>query len=425
MKRRTFLTIPPLCLTSAALAQLTGCGYLRIDPWSPLIRSPYITSPEDEQAIVAKGRLGRTDDGRIRGLYVRGNAYERGYQHGYLLRQEVNDNLGFIYEKALDKFHFAELFDEVYERLRPFIPQDYIDEMHGLAHGSRMPLHIIHAMHVLPEIGEWGGKRHIKEVIKKMMSGELGTSCSNLSVNGGATADGRRYTVRILDWGLHRISKLHEYPLITVGVPDNGNAYANIGWVGFLGAVSGMSEQGITLGEMGYKDPPNETLAGTPMPFLLREVMTHANTLADVRNIIQSHPGTCSFVFMMTDGKSGDAEIYIRDRDRFVVFHPGEDLADGKEHFPAIKETLYGGHYQEIMTDVLTTRHGTITPELLMTELIPKMVMKSNFQNVIYDGGGLRFWVNNALNKDVSAATQPYTLFDLGKALTKFRSDAL
>ena len=44
--------------------------------------------------------------------------------------------------------------------------------------------------------------------------------------------------------------------------PDSGYAYANIGWVGFLGAVSGINEQGITLGEMGYRNPPNETLYG-------------------------------------------------------------------------------------------------------------------------------------------------------------------
>ncbi len=413
MKRRDFLKLSP----AIALPALSSCGLLRIDPWHPLIRSPYITSLEQEKEILSRARLSTTSDNRIRVLFVSGTPYERGYQHGVLLREEVNDNLGYIYKKALSKFHFEELFAEVYERMRPYIPQEYLEEMHGLAHGARMPLHVIHHMHILPSIGEWGGKKKIKTVLKKMMAGELGTSCSNIGVSSKATEDNRLYAVRILDWGLHRISKLHEYPLITVGLPDKGNAYANIGWVGFLGAVSGMNDQGITLGEMGYGDPPNETLYGTPMPFVLRDVMTQASNLAQVREVISGHPGTASFGFLMTDGKSGEAELYVRDRDRFLTFKPGVDLRDKDEHFPAVNSTVYGGHYEEVMSDLLSTYHGKLTPELFMEELIPKMVMKSNFQNVIYDPSYLRFWVNNAKSRTESARNAPYSFFDFEKEL--------
>ena len=57
----------------------------------------------------------------------------------------------------------------------------------------------------------------------------------------------------------------------------------------------------------------------------------------------------------------------------------------------------------------------------MMKEIIPKMVMKSNFQNVIYEPARLRFWVNNARSKKVSAKNEPYTFFDFGKALAEFR----
>jgi isopenicillin-N N-acyltransferase like protein len=413
MNRRKFIQLSPLL----TLPFFQGCGLLKIDPWSPLIRSERIHSLEVEKQISSKAKLMRTLDGKIRVLFVRGDPYERGYQHGVLLRKEVEDNLGYIYNKALSKFHFQELFFEVYERLRPFIPQEHIDEMHGLAHGAKIPLHLVQHMHILPEIGEWGGKKKIS----KMMKGELGTSCSNFAASHSATIDQKLYAVRILDWGLHRISKLHDYPLITVGIPESGFAYANIGWVGFLGAVSGMNEKGITLGEMGYKDPPNETLSGTPMPFVLRDVLTYSENLADVRKVITDRPGTCSFVFLMTDGKTKEAEIYVRDRDRFVVFKPGVDLRDRQEYFPAIKDVAYGGHFEEIMEKELKQAHGSISPELLMQEIIPKMVMKSNFQNILYLPEELKFWVNNAKDRKTSAQNQPYTLFDFGAALAQFR----
>lgn len=400
---------------------LGGCGYLRIDPMSPYLRSSEVTSPELEKAVVAKARMGWSDDGRVRVLYLKGSAYERGYQHGYLLRKEVQDNLGFLWEQATKKFRSEELFMEGFERQRPFIPQPFIDEMHGLAHGSKMPLHVIHAVHALPEITEWGGKRQLKETVQKMMAGEIGTSCSNLAAQGKATSDSAMYVVRILDWGLHRISKLHKYPLIAINRPDKGFASANIGWVGFLGAVSGINERGITLGEMGYGDPPGETMSGKPMVFMLREVLEQADSLADVRRIISTSKGTNSFVYLMSDGKKRDAEMYVRDKDRFLVFKEGQEIDSDGRKVPAIAQTVYGGHKTEVMTQELQSSFGQVNPELLMKELIPKFAMKSNFHNVVYDPVNLRFWVANAAGKDRRAAEQPYTHFDLKAALGTFQ----
>ena len=414
MKTLSYLLLSSLVLLS------TGCGYLRIDPDHFLIRSDVIQTVEHEKEILAKGKVGWTDDGKVRVLYVSGTPYERGYQHGVLLREEVRDNLLSMYEKLLDKFRFEELLDESYERQRAFIPQEYIDEMHGLAHGARIPLRVVHAIHALPEITEWGGKKKLKKVIKDMMEGVYGTSCSNFSAAGSATPDKTMYTVRILDWGLHKISKLHEYPLITVTVPEKGVASANIGWIGFLGAVSGMNAQGITLGEMGYGDPEGETMRGTPMPFVLRDVLTYSKNLADVRKQISSKPGTNSFVFLMSDGKTKTSELYVRDRFHFEVHKPGVELKGNKKTFPAIKEVLYGGHYEDRMAQILAERRGAITPEVIMDEVIPFIAMPSNFQNVVYEPKGLQVWFNNAAGPKERAAERPYTYFNFKKALADF-----
>lgn len=414
MKRREFLSYSLIVLLPLLIS---SCGIFRIDPLHFLIRSPYIDSPEKEKEILSRAKLTHTADGKIQVLHVSGSSYEMGYQHGVLLRKEVRSNLGFLYEQAVKKFREPELLAEIYERMRPYIPQDYIDEMQGLAHGSRLPLHVIHAIHILPELGEWGGKKKIKKVIGEMMSGVLATSCSNLAIDKSATADRNFYAVRILDWGMHRISKLHKYPLITVAKPNQGVAYANIGWVGFLGAVSGINAEGITLGEMGYGDTPDETLFGKPMPFMLRDVLRNAHNLSDVRKIISESLPTCSFVFLMTDGKTKESELYLRDPSRFIVFHAGDDIKDKKDHLPPIADTLYGGHYNEKMTALLQSYHGKLSPEILMNEIIPKIAMPSNFQNVIYDPKNLKFWVSNAKSKKEWAASEPYTFFDFAEAL--------
>lgn len=421
------MRLRPTIFRATALTLLasyaSGCAYLRIDPDHFLFRSDVIESVEQEKQILSKAKLGWTDDGRARVIYVSGTPYERGYQHGALLREEVRDNILTMYKKVLNKYHFEELLDEAYERQRPFIPQEYIEEMHGLAHGARLPLRVVHGFHALPEITEWGGKKRYKQVIKDMMAGAYGSSCSNLSATGNTTADGKMYTVRILDWGLHKISKLHEYPLITVNVPEKGIPSANIGWVGFLGAVSGMNAQSITLGEMGYGDPDGESMRGKPMPFLLRDVLTNAKNLADVRKIIKESTPTNSFVFLMSDGKTGQSELYLRDRNRFEVHKPGVDLEDKGNKFPAIKGMLYGGHYQDKMTSKLNETKGTITPEVLMKDVIPYIAMPSNFQNVVYEPKGLQFWFTNATGAKHRAAEQEYSHYDFGKGLKEFEGE--
>lgn len=418
MERRKFLRLLSLgSVPFITSSMFGGCAYSRIDPWHVLIRSDRITSLEQEQAIISKGKLSWTADGKIRVLFVQGSPYERGYQHGVLLRKEVQDNLGYIHRLALKKFHFEELFNEVYERMRSYIPEEYVEEMHGLAHGARIPLTLVHHLHILPCLGEWGGKKKVKAVIKQMMVGDLGTSCSNFSVASNTTLDDKHYVVRILDWGLHKISKLHEYPLITVTIPESGIPSANIGWVGFLGAVSGMNAQGITLGEMGYGDPDNETLRGIPMPFLLRNILSYTGNLAEVRKTLKDAIGSNSFAFLMSDGKTGKAELYIKDRDRFLVFPEGTNAHDKEELLPAIPQVSYGGHFNEKMTEMLQMNHGKYTLEMIQKDLIPGMVMKSNFQNVIYSPQDLQFWVNNAKDRKTPAVTQPYTFFDLRDAL--------
>jgi len=405
-----------LVLLLVSQSAFSGCALWRFDPYNVLIRSDIITTPEKEKEILAKARLTWTDDYKVRVIYVSGTPYERGYQQGVLLRKEIQDNLGTLYRNALSKFHTNMIFEEAFERLRPFIPEEYMDEMHGLAHGSKLPLEMIHHIHALPSITEWGGKKRLKTVIERMLAGEdLGTSCSNFCVLPKTTENGQLITVRILDWGMHKISKLHEYPLITVNQPENGIASANIGWVGFLGAVSGMNAEGITLGEMGNGDNDRETLAGKPMVFLLRDVLSYAHNLSEVRKIIKDSPGTNAFGFLMSDGKTSQAELYMRDRDNFIVFEPGKTINNRDSVFPGISNIVYGGHYEDKLHQDLSLNSGKFSPELFMKKIIPNVAMPSNFQNVIYDPANLRFWVANSTGSKHRAAEQDYTYFELSK----------
>jgi isopenicillin-N N-acyltransferase-like protein len=415
LSRRQFLAM------SSLSAFVSGCGILRIDPWHPFLRSESIQTQAQIDTLLKRVSVSFSDDGRVRVVKLQGDPYEVGFQQGAALQKEVTDSLMSMWDNVMDVYHFEEFFDESYERLRPFIPQAYIDEMHGLAHGARLPLRVVHSLHALPEMTEWGGKTRIKKLIKMMMKGEdLATSCSNIGALPESTADGKMLVVRILDWGLYKISKLHEYPQFTVVKPKQGLAYVNVGWTGFLGAVSGMNEAGITLGEMGYGDPEGETLRGTPMIFLLREILSKAESLNDVRKILREAPGNNSYVFLMSDGKTKEASMFIKDKDRFLEFKPGQDVTEENQTLPGVSNIVYGGHYLDRLTDNMRAYNGEISRELLIDTIIPRLALKGNFHNVIYQPEDLKLWVANGRGKDAPAYQQPYTYFDFKQALASF-----
>ena len=151
--------------------------------------------------------------------------------------------------------------------------------------------------------------------------------------------------------------------------------------------------------------------------------MTQAHNLSEVQSIIKNNPGDCSYVYLMSDGKARQSELYIRDKERFIVFKPEQGIVDRNNNFPGLKDTLYGGHYADVMAKVLAEKRGSITPELLMNEIIPQFAMPSNFQNVVYDPVHLKFWVANAKSSSERAAEQPYTEFNFAEELARFRAE--
>ncbi len=360
-------------------------------------------------------------DAKITILYLQGSPHEMGLQHGRLLKDKVKACLRKVmkncYEymgKELLKGQPPEvakpladgLMDEAYKKMEPFIPDEYKEEMKGLAEGSGVPLADIHRVHALPGITE--------------------NTCSAFAAFGKATKDGSLYQIRVLDYIMN--FGLQDYPAIIVYKPGKGNAFANIGWIGFTGVVSGMNAQGLAVSEMGYGKPgrkqpgipepqPKETLEGFPMIFLLKKVLQHADSVREATKILKEAKGTNYYVYVIGDGitkdKKPQARGYIMTSASCKVYKPD------KKNFPLpeVENVIYGSHYNDRCYKLLKDLHGKIEPAVIMKKIIPRIAMDSNLQSVVYDPGNLKFWVANAKGPTGRACDQKYVVFDLAKAI--------
>lgn len=103
--------------------------------------------------------------------------------------------------------------------------------------------------------------------------------CTVLGAWGSATEGGRLLHLRALDWDA--FAPINRYPTIIVYSPTEAGSspFANIGYLGLIGSLTGISKVGISVGEkvMNVDDPkdypqdPKMTYFGKPWLFVLRD----------------------------------------------------------------------------------------------------------------------------------------------------------
>ncbi len=242
-------------------------------------------------------------------VFLAGDAYELGHQHGQLLREDVRasvaQTLRYFRRRPglpiVGPWFVNRWLDRAYARMEPFIPLGYREEMRGLADGSGVSLREIHRLHAIPDV--------------------TGTACSSLAVFGRATVDGRLYHTRNLDWNIG--AGIQAHAALFVVRPRHGAPFVNIGYAGFVGVLSGINAHGISVGEIGA-DTVDETLAGEPMPFVLREVLETSLDLEMAARRVAQARRTRGYNYLFADGMRRAAIALETTHGACVLFHPDD-----------------------------------------------------------------------------------------------------
>ncbi|HOC91986.1 MAG TPA: C45 family autoproteolytic acyltransferase/hydrolase [bacterium] len=252
---------------------------------------------------------------------VRGTHKEMGRQYGCLLGDKIISVMQ-VYTKASDpkdikKTLIFRACRNVWKRNEPHVPNEYKDEIVGIAQGANKA-----GFDVSPQLVETGialpnfSDMHDK---KLMMSGlnpddakrlgmgagfDFRTTCSSFAAWGGRTEGGRLFATRDLDW--ESKTGVGQYGLVTVYEPagDDGsprNRYVTFGYPGVIGAIAGMSEKGITIGEIGAVNTV-ETQEGTPWTITMRRALEEADNLEEAIAIIEKSKNTVGYNFVVGFG---------------------------------------------------------------------------------------------------------------------------
>jgi len=334
-------------------------------------------------------------------LHVKGSPYEMGYQHGFLLKDAAQAVIQNGIQRMINMGYSYEYMVNCAQAMEAHIPEEYIQEMEGLADGASMNYTDVLLEQVNSNTRNYG-------------TGWSG--CSGFVVFGNVTRDGHLYHGRSLDLYLNPVESMG---LVTVYEPENGNVFVSVGWPGVIGVATGMNKEGITL-ESNLSSSSDKTLDGMPSVFIHKKVLQYSTNLTEAIYIICQADRTTGYNILLGDGKNLNACAVEISDNYCKVFWAGDPAEDIGPHFSIANAVRRTNHYvdtelaatqrspydprvgwnwtwnrYEKLSQLIEDNYGNITAEMSIEFLRtpPVAWAEINLQSMVFDSTDLELWV--------------------------------
>jgi len=279
------------------------------------------------------GSAYRYDDKGWIFVHIEGKPYERGYQYGYLVADEI---VAYIQKLGVrqNRQDMEAGWNTVRFMTQAFMlnryDEEYQIEMKGIADGANhagarfkgRPLDVVDIAGI-NSIIDLGQMRSALRVTPNATSGinflktedemlldEEYAKCSALAATGSATEDGRFVFGQIFMWngytGVH-------WNVITDLVPDEGHRLVYHTFPGGIhsGADFYINDAGIVIGETTVAQTPYND-EGTPQSNRIRKAMQYSDSIDDVVKIMTTrNNGQYTNEWPFADGKTDEVGIFL------------------------------------------------------------------------------------------------------------------
>jgi isopenicillin-N N-acyltransferase-like protein len=361
--------------------------------------------------------------------HLYGSAYDMGYAQGELysdiapklvadiwsyMEAQVEDQISFLplwISEIIANFGLDVALDLLISLTQPFTGDYFATEMKGISDASGADYQTLLRIHLIGELTQG--------------------DCSMFGAWGPATAGNKTLTLRALDWSTDIPAV--QYPAVTVYHPESGfgHAFANVGFIGWIGALSGQSSTQMSIHEIGVAFPDatfaNESFQGTPFTYLLRDILQFDNGYQDTVTRITTANRTCDLILGAGDGKANTFRAFEYSASVANVFDdtnmmPWNDTAD--TWHPRIPSVVYYGMdwlcpaYNLALAQQIQQHYGALSPQVTINQILP-MVQTGDTHAVVYDLTGQIMYVsfyavnNSSVPNPPNAYDRQFTQLDL------------
>ena len=278
------ILIALLFLLTAYIIANQSCSVLEVPPYV-VKKTAQIEFQPDRYG---KGEL--VFENGIPILILRGSPEEIGQQQANLLKPQLFLVVDTYLNRFLHKQELEDIAINAMERMKPFVPEAYQKE--------------------LLELAETTGLSYDRLLLLQTIMDEPRVPyCSVILATEPATSQPGLIFGRNLDFP--SLGLAEHYSLITIYHPDNGKSFASIIWPGFVGALSGINQDGLSLALLLSFSSWQTNTAGMPSMMLLRKILEQASTVEEAIKIIRDTKRVSPINLALADANNNSAIVEI------------------------------------------------------------------------------------------------------------------
>jgi isopenicillin-N N-acyltransferase like protein len=266
-------------------------------------------------------------------LYVEGDGFERGAANGHLTRELAQyQEDAFIRQiqvlvPDLSYLKFLKYFVAFFNRHLPdHISDEYKQEIYGISRFASDKYDFVGPKY--HRILNYHGAHDIGHALQDK---NMTVGCTSFGVWNEKSADGELLIARNFDF--FSGDEFARNKIIQFTDPKQGYRFATITWAGFIGAASGMNDQGITVTINAAKSKI-PTDAATPIALLAREILQYAKNISEAIEIAKKRDVFVSESILV--GSANDNKAIIIEKTPSAM-----DVYDANSN-----EILCSNHYQ-------------------------------------------------------------------------------
>ena len=290
MSKRTTIVVRGLCWSLVVV--------LSVAVWSSYRDRP----PEAQPGTSGRGRLERIN-GYLVLLHVEGSPEEMGWQHGRLLRPQIQRAC----EALITNSYAGDSYDKLIagaKVMEKFQPEEFRRELKALAEAAGIDYWDCVAMQLFGDIDR-GAPADAQRVMQ----------CTSYAVFGPATKTGELIAGRNLDYWDAGIG---EYGAILMHVkPDRGHAFLTVTWAGIINGWTLMNEKGLVTAN--NSSGGECSLKGISTCFMLRKVAQYASAVDEGIEIVKNERRACGTNMLIASGSQPDAAMVEFDHGAVAV----------------------------------------------------------------------------------------------------------
>ena len=264
-------------------------------------------------------------------LYVEGSPFEQGVINGKLTKELVvrqEDHFSEQINKMVpSKFtrEYLKYFIAWFNRdLDKNITEEYRDEIFGVSESAS-------------EKYQYLGSNY-QRILNYHAAHDIGHALQNLALVGctsfGTWNEKSAGSTMIIgrNFDFYAGDKFAEDKIVAFFNPAQGHKFMTVTWGGFIGAVSGMNEEGLSVTINAAKsDYP--TGSATPVSLVAREILQYAKNISEATAIAKKRKMFVSESFLVASAADNKAVIIEKTPEALDVYDPNKNFIVCTNHF--------------------------------------------------------------------------------------------